>query len=33
LMTLGEADETPLPKARKSLDEIVSWERYSPKTT
>lgn len=33
LMTLGESDETPLPKARKSLDEIVSWERYGSKTT
>jgi nitroreductase len=32
LMTLGEADETPLPKARKSLDEIVSWEKYGSKT-
>lgn len=25
---LGVPDETPAPKARKSLDEIVSWERY-----
>ena len=33
LMTLGEADETPLPKARKSLEDIVSWEKYGSKTT
>ena len=25
---LGVPDETPAPKTRKSLDEIVSWERY-----
>ncbi len=31
LMTLGEADETPSPKERKSLDEIVSWEKYGAK--
>lgn len=31
LMTLGEADETPSPKVRKSLDEIVSWEKYGSK--
>jgi nitroreductase len=25
---LGMPDETPAPKTRKSLDEIVSWDRY-----
>ena len=25
---LGVPDETPAPKTRKSLDEIVSWDRY-----
>jgi len=28
LTPLGVPDETPAPKARKGLDEIVSWERY-----
>jgi nitroreductase len=28
LITLGVADETPGPKTRKSLEEIVSWEKY-----
>ena len=28
LITLGEADEAPPAKSRKSLDEIVSWERF-----
>ena len=31
-MTLGEADETPSPKTRKSLDDIVSWEKYGSKS-
>ncbi|MBT4320532.1 nitroreductase, partial [Candidatus Bathyarchaeota archaeon] len=31
LMTLGEADEMPSPKERKSLDDIVSWEKYGAK--
>jgi len=29
LITLGEADESPAAKQRKSLDSIVSWEKYS----
>jgi nitroreductase len=28
LTPIGEPDETPGPKDRKSLDEIVSWDRY-----
>ena len=28
LITLGDPDETPGPKERKSLDSIVSWEKY-----
>lgn len=32
LTPLGEADETPLPKERKSLDAIVSWEKYGSKS-
>jgi nitroreductase len=28
LTPMGEPDETPGPKDRKSLDEIVSWDRY-----
>jgi nitroreductase len=28
LTTLGVSDETPGPKERKSLDSIVSWEKY-----
>ena len=28
LTPLGVPDETPSPKERKSLGEIVSWERY-----
>jgi len=28
---LGVPDETPAPKTRKSLEEIVSWERYGGK--
>jgi nitroreductase len=28
LITLGEPDETPGAKERKSLDSIVSWEKY-----
>lgn len=31
LTPLGEPDETPGPKDRKSLDEIVSWERFGGK--
>jgi nitroreductase len=32
LTPLGEPDETPTPKERKSLDEIVSWEKYGSKS-
>jgi nitroreductase len=32
LMTLGESDETPSPKVRKSIDDIVSWEKYGSKS-
>jgi nitroreductase len=28
LITLGEPDETPGPKERKTLESIVSWEKY-----
>jgi nitroreductase len=28
LTPLGESDETPSPKERKSLEDIVSWEKY-----
>ncbi len=28
LTPLGEPDEAPSPKERKSLDDIVSWEKY-----
>jgi nitroreductase len=31
LTPMGEPDETPGPKDRKSLDEIVSWDRYGGK--
>ena len=31
LTPLGVPDETPGPKERKGLDEIVSWERYGKK--
>lgn len=31
LTTLGVSDETPGPKERKSLDSIVSWEKYGSK--
>lgn len=31
LTPLGVPDETPGPKARKDIDEIVSWERYGRK--
>ena len=31
LTTLGVPDETPALKARKSLDAIVSWEKYGSK--
>jgi nitroreductase len=31
LTPIGEADETPQPKERKSLDSIVSWEKYGNK--
>jgi nitroreductase len=30
---LGEPDEKPSPKDRKSLTEIVSWEKYGSKTS
>ena len=33
LMTLGEGDETPAVKSRKSMDEIVSWEKYGGKSS
>jgi nitroreductase len=29
LTPLGEPDETPFSKERKSLEDIVSWEKYS----
>jgi nitroreductase len=32
LITLGEPDETPGPKERKSLESIVSWEKYGSKS-
>jgi nitroreductase len=32
LMTRGESDETPSPKVRKSIDDIVSWEKYGSKS-
>jgi len=32
LTPLGVPDETPSPKERKSLDEIVSWGKYGSKT-
>ncbi len=32
LTTLGVSDETPGPKERKSLDSIVSWEKYGSKS-
>jgi hypothetical protein len=28
---MGEPDETPGPKDRKSLEEIVSWEKFGGK--
>lgn len=31
VVPVGVPDETPAPKERKSLDEIVSWERYGSK--
>lgn len=31
LTPIGVPDETPAPKARKSLDEIMSWESYGGK--
>jgi nitroreductase len=33
LTPLGLPDETPTPKERKSLDAIVSWEKYGKKST
>ena len=33
LTPLGLPDETPVSKDRKSLDAIVSWEKYGSKTT
>jgi nitroreductase len=32
LTPLGVSDETPMPKERKSLDTIVSWEKYGLKS-
>jgi nitroreductase len=32
LTTLGVSDETPVHKERKSLDSIVSWEKYGSKS-
>jgi nitroreductase len=32
LITLGEPDEKPGPKERKSLEDIVSWEKYGRKS-
>ena len=32
IILLGESDETPAPKERKSLDTIVSWEKYGSKS-
>jgi len=31
VMPIGEPEETPAAKERKSLDDIVSWEKFSPK--
>ena len=31
VVPLGVPDETPAPKERKSLDAIVSWEKYGSK--
>ena len=31
VIPLGVPDETPAPKERKSLDTIVSWEKYGSK--
>ena len=33
LTPLGLSDETPMSKDRKSLDAIVSWEKYGSKST
>jgi nitroreductase len=33
LTTIGVSDETPAAKDRKSLDSIVSWEKYGSKST
>jgi nitroreductase len=32
IVPLGVPDETPVPKERKSLDAIVSWEQYGSKS-
>jgi nitroreductase len=32
VIPIGEPDETPAPKERKSLDTIVSWEKYGVKS-
>ena len=32
VMPIGVPDETPSPKERKSLDDIVSWEKYASST-
>jgi nitroreductase len=32
VVPLGVPDETPAPKERKSLDAIVSWEKYGSKS-
>jgi nitroreductase len=31
VVPVGVPDETPSPKERKSLDDIVSWEKYGSK--
>ena len=33
VVPLGVPDETPAPKERKSLDTIVSWEKYGSKSS
>jgi nitroreductase len=32
VMPIGVPDETPTPKERKSLDDIVSWEKYASRS-
>ncbi len=33
VMPIGVPDETPAPKERKALDNIVSWERFTSSPT